>query len=74
MATGVDALHGLFDHLLKYHYIKGLIWFQHIHQMMGHTVHLLRTDLGRADVHMAVNLHGICGNDLSVHHMGQCNG
>ena len=35
--------------------------------MMWDAIHFFRRDLGGTDIHMAVNLHGIRGNDLSVY-------
>ena len=51
-----------------------LIRLEHIHQMMGHTLHLFLPDLRRTDIHMLIDLHGVRRNDLSVHQPGQTDG
>ena len=70
----VNFIHGLFCHLLEPDDMKLLPGIQHIDEIMRNTVHLLFCDLGRADIHMAVHLHGICGDDFSVCRMSQGNG
>ncbi|MNR47091.1 hypothetical protein D3C85_1661470 [compost metagenome] len=37
-----------------------------INQMMGDSVHFGRADLGCADIHAAVHLHGVAGDDLGI--------
>ena len=44
---------------------------QNINHMMRHSLHLLSRDLGRADIHIAIYLHGIRGNDLAVYRLCQ---
>ena len=66
MAAAVNACHGFLRHRLETGYIKLLPGLQHVNEMMGHSLHLLRHDLGRPDVHMAVHLHGIGTDDLAV--------
>ena len=59
----VDRLLGAF---LERQRIKRLVRIKDIEHVMRHALHLLRRDLGGADVHAAVDLHGIAGNDLCV--------
>ena len=47
-------------HLLKADHMKLLRRIQYINQIMGNAFHLLRPHLCRADIHAAVDLHGIC--------------
>ena len=43
----------------------------HIQHMVGHTLHLLMGGLGGADVHAAVDLHGVGGHHLAAPGLGQ---
>lgn len=54
--------------------MKIFLRFQNIDQMMGDALHLLRADLGGSDIHAAVNLHRIGGNDFAVYGFRQGNG
>ena len=38
----------------------------HVHHVVGHALHLLMGGLGGADVHAAVDLHGVGGDHLAV--------
>ena len=67
-------IHGFFCHLLEKDNIKIFCGLQHIHQMMRDAIHFFRCDLGGTNIHMAVNLHGICGDDLSVYCFCKGNG
>ena len=59
---------------LEHYYIEFFPGLQNIDQMMGHPLHLLRTDLGRTDIHMFIYLHGICRQDFSVYGFCQRDG
>src|SRR5699024_8048527 len=47
---------------------------QRIDQIVGHFLHLFLPDLCRADIHMAVYLHGIRGDDLRANGFCQAYG
>ena len=70
----INFFHGFFCHLLEKDNIKIFCGLQHIHQMMRDAIHFFRCDLGGTNIHMAVNLHGICGDDLSVYCFCKGNG
>ena len=48
-----------------------LFGIQHINEIMGDVVHLFFRDLGGTDIHMAVYLHGIRGDDLPANSVSQ---
>ena len=54
----------------------GIIFFRigHVQHMMGNALHLFLGGLGGADVHAAVNLHGVGGHHLSPEAPGQSHG
>ena len=70
----INFVHGIFCHLLKKNNVKIFCWLQYIHQMMWDAIHFFRRDLGGTDIHVAVNLHGVRGNDLSVYCFCKGNG
>ena len=74
MSPLIDSFHCFFCHLLKENNVKILRRIKNIYQMMRHTVHLFRTDLGRADVHLPVDLHRVSRNDLSADCFGKSDG
>ena len=66
MAMTADYGHGLLCHLLKTDHMEFLKGLQHIHQIMRHSLHLLRADLCGPDIHMFIYLHGIRRQNLSA--------
>ena len=70
----VNLRKSLLRQFLKYYHVKGLCGFQHIDQMMGHPLHLFRSDLRGSYIHMAVHLHGVGGDDLPAYGLCQGNG
>ena len=65
----IDCFHGSFCHLLKFHNMKFLFRFKYIHQIMLYSLHFLRTDLRRTDIHFFIYLHGIRRNNFPVHRL-----
>ena len=59
MPSVIDLFHAFQTPFLKYHHIKFFPRLQYIDQMMGHSLHFLRADLGGSDIHMFIYLHGI---------------
>ena len=51
-----------------------LIRLADIQHMVGNALHFFRRGLGGADVHAAIDLHGIAGNYLAVYHFCQFHG
>ena len=74
MSPLIDSFHCFFCHLLKENNVKILRRIKNIYQMMRHTVHLFRTNLGGADVHLPVDLHRVSRNDLSADRFGKSDG
>ena len=74
MSICINLRHGFFCHLLKFYNMKFFIRFQYIYQVMGHTIHFAGSDFGRADIHMPIHLHRICGNDLTADCLGKGDG
>ena len=64
MSPVQDLLYLLSCQPLELHHIKGFLRIQDVDEVMGDTLHFLRADLRRTDIHPAVNLHGIRGNDF----------
>ena len=67
----IDFLHSFFCHLLEFYDMKFFFRFQNIHQIMLYSLHFLRTDLRRTDIHFFIYLHGICRNNLTVYRLCQ---
>ena len=57
----------------KLHDVKLFGRIEHIDQIMRNAAHLLRADFGRSDIHMAVDLHGIRGDNGPIHRFGKRN-
>lgn len=57
----------------KLHDVKLFGRIEHIDQIMRNAAHLLRADFGRSDIHMAVDLHGIRGDNGPIHRLGKRN-
>ena len=74
VACGADLFNGLFGHLLKPHHMELFRRIKHIDKMVGDALHVLWPDLGGANVHLPVYLHGIRGNDLPAHCTGKHKG
>ena len=72
MSPGVNLFHGILCHLLETHNVKFFLWHQLIHQVMGNSLHFFWHDLRRANIHIFINLHGICRYDLTAN--GFCQG
>ena len=53
---------------------KVLPGLRHREHMVGDSLLFFRSGLGGADVHVLVNLHGVAGDDFTVHFLGQQNG
>ena len=66
MPSLADILNGILCQMLKHGDIKRLLWIQHVNQVMPDAVHLVRHDLCRSDIKTAIDLHGICRDDLSA--------
>ena len=62
-----DLFHGRFRQFLKANHVKILLRIQHINKVMGDSSHLFFFNLRRSDIHPPVYLHGISGNNFSVH-------
>ena len=74
MSPLINALHRFLRHLRKPEYIKFFIRRKDVDQMMSDTVHFPRQDLGRANIHLLIHLHGIRRNDLSADRLRQFDG
>ena len=70
MTVPVNGLHGLFHQLLKKDHMKFILRVQHIDEMMGNALHLIRSDLGGTDIHPSVYLHRIRGDNLAADGFG----
>ena len=57
--------------LLEYINIKFIIRLKFIYKIMLYSLHFLRTDLRRTDIHFFIYLHGICRNNLTVYRLCQ---
>ena len=57
----------------KLHDVKLFGRIEHIDQIMRNASHLLRADFGRSDIHMAVDLHGIRGDNGPIYRFGKRN-
>ena len=57
----------------KLHDVKLFGRIEHIDQIMRNAAHLRRADFGRSDIHMAVDLHGIRGDNGPIHRLGKRN-
>ena len=64
----VNSLAGL---LLKADHIPGLPGVHAVDQVMRYALHLFRRDLGAADVHAPIDLHGVGGDHFAVHAAGK---
>ena len=60
--------------LLKLHRVKILFGLQNVDQMVRNSLHLFCSNFSRPDVHAAVYLHGIRGDDFTVQFFGKCKG
>ena len=60
MSVGINLLHGLLGHLLKFYNMKFFFRIKFIDQIMRNSFHFFRADLGRTNIHVFINLHGIC--------------
>ena len=56
----IDLFHSLLGHFLETDHMKFFTGFQNIDEIMRNSLHLFLCDLGRADIHMLIYLHGIC--------------
>ena len=69
----INLFHGGFCHLLKLYNMKLFFRQQFIYQIMLHSLHFFLTDLSRANIHIFIYLHGICGNNFTVYRFGKRN-
>ena len=71
MSSLIDPIQRFFCHLLEFHHMELFLRLQHIDQMVRDPLHLFWPNLRRSDIHMPVDLHGICGNDFSANRFGK---
>ncbi len=50
------------------------VWIKGIDKVVGDSLHFFFCDLGGADVHVPVNLHGICRNHRPAYLLCQADG
>ena len=73
-AAAVNLPQGLLRHLLEGDHVKGLLWLQHVNEIMGNAIHFPGSHLGRADIHVSVYLHGIRADDFPANGLCQPDG
>ena len=73
-AAVIDSLQRLLCHVLECDHIEILVRFQHINEVMGDPLHLISRNLGRANIHVPVYLHGIGADDLTSYGLCQLDG
>ena len=66
MPPGDDLIDGAPDAVPELHHVEGLRRVQNVDQVMRNALHLLLRDLRSADIHPAVDLHGVGADDLSA--------
>ena len=65
-SPGDDVVHNGGGHGAVPGHGKVLVRLRYVDHMVGDALHLLRARLGGADVHAAVDLHGVAGDHLAV--------
>ncbi len=69
----MESVDDILSHGLKPGCTKGLCRVHDVNEVVAHARHLLVARLGRANVHVFVNLHGISTDDLAAQGRGQGN-
>ena len=74
MFPGINFLHCFFCHLLKAYNVKFFVRHKLIYKIMGNPLHFRLHDFCRSNIHIFINLHGICRYDLTANSFCQING